>query len=114
MMNENERLLDYVNKASMEIILHAGDARNIIYTSIEYLTEKNYSAFQSSLEEAHVKIKKAHKVQTQIIQEEFADDVQLPHTLLFAHAQDTLMTIYSEYNLVSRLGKVFIKFEEES
>ena len=44
----------------------------------------------------------AHRAQTNIIQGE-ASGEKRAHSLLFAHAQDTLMTIFSELNITMSL-----------
>lgn len=104
----NEEKLEYINKASMEIILHAGDARNLIFEAIDLLADKEYEKVEDKLKKAYEEIKIAHRTQTKIVQEELTD-MTIPHTFLFAHAQDTIMTVYTEYNLISKLITVFKK-----
>ena len=53
----------------------------------------------------------AHQIQTDRIQEEAAGKGP-GYSLLFTHAQDTLMTIYSELNITKKLLKVFAKLDE--
>lgn len=52
---------------------------------------------------ASKEITKAHKIQTDAIQDEAAGEEKSEYSLLFAHAQDTLMTIMSEINLAKQI-----------
>ena len=47
-----------------------------------------------------------------MIQSTIEDD-ELQTTLLFTHAQDTLMTIYSELNISNHLIRLYYKLEEK-
>ena len=51
------------------------------------------------------------QVQTDAIQGETRGD-EAEYSLLFAHAQDTLMTIYSEINIAKQLLKIFSAYEK--
>ena len=64
----------------------------------------------SKLKVSHEKITAAHKVQTDAIQGETRGE-ESEYSLLFAHAQDTLMTIYSEINIAKQLLKIFKSYE---
>lgn len=106
MTNEVQEVkIDTLNKTAMKIILHAGDARLLIMESLDQAAVKDFRKAEKSLEEAHEKIKLAHQSQTEVIQKDASGDI-FPHSLLFAHAQDTLMTIYSEYNIASKLLEI--------
>ncbi|MDN6699382.1 MAG: PTS lactose/cellobiose transporter subunit IIA, partial [Staphylococcus equorum] len=60
--------------------------------------------FNSKLQEAKANITLAHNNQTETIQKQISEE-ESNIDLLFIHAQDTLMTIMSEYNLVTMIGK---------
>ena len=90
-MNEQNELLT----AAMQIILHAGNARNAADEALE-------EAKRFNLQKAEEAITLAHKSQTDIIQKE-AGGYGYEPSLLFAHAQDTLMTIKSELHLSRQL-----------
>ena len=49
-------------------------------------------------------------MQTDAIQGETRGE-ESEYSLLFAHAQDTLMTIYSEINIAKQLLKIFKSYE---
>ena len=57
---------------------------------------------RTQLEEARGSILLAHKAQTDILHEE-AEGKHIEVTVLFSHAQDTLMTTQSEYFFVETL-----------
>lgn len=54
------------------------------------------------MEEAKKFIVQAHKSQTEVIQSE-ANGKKYEYSMLFAHAQDTLMTIMSEIQLAEQM-----------
>ncbi|MGX7148071.1 PTS lactose/cellobiose transporter subunit IIA [Enterococcus ureasiticus] len=98
---------DILSEQAMKIILFAGDARVNCKNAL-VATEKN--DFETAAEEmkvAKTNITEAHKIQTQAIQSEMGEETkQHEHSLLFTHAQDTLMTIYSEINMANHLIKI--------
>ena len=89
--------------AAMNIILHAGNARNILRDAGKCIAEgKNLDAIAQQLEEARGSILLAHKAQTDILHEE-AEGKHIEVTVLFSHAQGTLMTTQSELFFVETL-----------
>lgn len=108
-MNEKEKIgTDELNSIAMQIIMLAGDGRNIINEAVEEM-EKGYGEkVEFLLKEAKKKIVEAHRLQTEVIQKTLMDEEFNP-SLLFIHAQDTLMTIYSEWNLVGHLCRLLRK-----
>lgn len=98
---------DVLSEQAMKIILFAGDARVNCKNAL-VSTEKN--EFETAIEEmkvAKMNITEAHKIQTQAIQSEMGEEAKPHgHSLLFTHAQDTLMTIYSEINMANHLIKI--------
>jgi PTS system cellobiose-specific IIA component len=95
-----------MNSIAMEIIMLAGDARLFISRAIQAAAAGEFSEVDRELAEAKKKLAAAHGMQTDIVQSE-GEGKKLDHTLLFVHAQDTLMTIYSEMNMVKQLKTVF-------
>lgn len=91
--------LDELTNTAMQIILHAGDARNYADAAFEKAMSFEYSEADELLHKATAEIAEAHGYQTDILQREMKFEAaghvsQVP--LLFIHAQDTLMTIMSE------------------
>jgi PTS system cellobiose-specific IIA component len=101
---------DEMNSIALEIIMQAGDARLCISDAIKAAACGDYEKIDEKLEEAKKHLAKAHRRQTDIVQSE-GEGNKHEHTLLFMHAQDTLMTIYSEMNIIRQLKVVFERFE---
>jgi PTS system cellobiose-specific IIA component len=101
-----------MNSIALEIIMQAGDARLCVSEALKAAAEGNYAEIDKKLNDAKKKIAAAHSRQTQIIQSE-GEGNSHEHTLLFIHAQDTLMTVYSEMNMVRQLKAVFERLEDK-
>lgn len=97
-MQEDNKLLS----VAMEIILHSGDSRNLSNKALEAAKTFNFNEAYSYLEQAHEEIVLAHQSQTSVVQNE-ARGEQYEYSLLFNHAQDTLMTVMSELNMTKSL-----------
>lgn len=100
-----------LEQVSMKIILKAGDACENIKVAINNLSKNDKLGYEKEMKEAKENIRQAHAFQTQIIQEE-ATGAAIAPTLLFIHAQDTLMTIMSERNLAENIYMLYNSLEE--
>lgn len=100
-----------VVQSAMSIILNAGDARVACKEALDAIAVYNFTLAEEKLKESQSKITEAHKVQTDAIQGETRGE-ESEYSLLFAHAQDTLMTIYSEINIAKQLYKIMKAFDE--
>lgn len=98
--------MDKTQTDAMSIIMFAGDARVDCKKAYERVAAGDIAGARAALEEAEGKITQAHHVQTEDIQATIRGEEQ-PYSLLFAHAQDTLMTIYSEIIVARQLIGVF-------
>ncbi len=99
-----------LNKISMEIILNAGDARAIISEALLSVEKGDFDEIDEKMAEAKKKISLAHSSQTNIIQRE-AMGKSIYYSLLFSHAQDTLMTVMSEWNTAKHTIKLFKQYD---
>lgn len=108
--DQNFSEVNDINMIAMQIIMDAGDAREYIAKSISAMEEDCFQQAEKYLADAQEKIKQAHGRQTEVIQDE-ARGVSHPFSLLFTHAQDTLMTISSELNLAKRFYGVFVHID---
>lgn len=99
---------DELNEVAMAIILCAGDSRALMAEAIDALENGSDALVDSKMQEAKKKIAEAHNKQTDVIQRTVMND-DLNPTLLFIHAQDTLMTINSEVFLVEYLIRLYRK-----
>lgn len=100
---------DELTTTAMTIIIHAGDARAAVRKVYEALAAGDAEAADAALTTARDEIRQAHQAQTDVIQAE-AGGAQHTLTLLFSHAQDTLMTINSEVITAGNLLNVFASF----
>lgn len=95
-----------LQQTAMQMILHAGDARVLLRAAYEAIAEQDFTKAREVLTQAKADITLAHKAQTQLIQAE-ARGVRHDASLLFNHAQDTLMTVNSEWVTATNLLGVF-------
>lgn len=98
---------------AMQIILHAGNARNIAQDALAAAKKLNIDKAYELLGEAKKELTLAHKSQTEVIQAEAAGQ-SYDYSLLFNHAQDTLMTIQSEVNLSGDLIDILKLIKERT
>lgn len=87
---------------AMQIILHAGDARIKISEALAKAKGFEFQDASLCMREAEQAITLAHKSQTEVIQNEASGKTYEP-SLLFTHAQDTLMTIHSELRMAKEM-----------
>lgn len=91
---------------AMQIILHAGDARIKVEEALKEAKQFKFDTANNLIVEAEECIHQAHVAQTEVIQNETRGKTY-EQCLLFAHAQDTLMTIMSELKLAKQLIDFF-------
>lgn len=91
---------------SMEIIMHAGDARTVCMKALDVIKAADFESARKYMVEATSEINKAHGVHTEFLQNSMENEED-EYTILFAHAQDTLMTIISEINVTNKMIEIF-------
>lgn len=101
---------DDLMQAAMQIIMHAGDAREANVEALDLAAKGDYEEAWKKWKEADQEIVIAHRIQTDSIQDEIREDAACEHSLLFTHAQDTLMTVNSEILLTSKILRAFEGF----
>lgn len=104
-------ITEQVAHDAMQIILHAGEARKLCMDALKNIENSDFEAAKENMKLANDKIVIAHRVQTNCIQKE-TEGESGEYSVLFAHAQDTLMTVYSEINLAKRLIDIFGSFND--
>ena len=107
-MTDYEAQREQLAEVAMQIILHAGDARNLVMEALDAAGEGKYQEADQKLVDAKEELRQAHVSQTGVVQSEAAG-TRYEYSLLFTHAQDTVMTIFSEYNLARKLIKLYQK-----
>lgn len=111
-MNDEEKREYIINKA-MEIIMNSGDARNYAAQARDEINNGNYAKAAQLLKEADKVQTAAHVTQTEMIQGDIrGGDEAMQYSVLFAHAQDTLMTIQVEINMTKAMLKMAESFEK--
>lgn len=103
----DETLIDI----AMEIILDAGDARTHATDAMRAELAGDRAKADDLMKQAKECIKKAHNAQTDVIQAE-ARGEHVQFSLLFMHAQDTVMTIISEVNMIGLMIEMYRKQED--
>lgn len=118
MMSEMEREVVEEQEESelvpvaMQIIMHAGDARIKITEALKEAKRFDFDQAAADMKEAKSEITLAHNCQTEIIQNE-ASGISYGFSLLFAHAQDTLMTINSEVRMAEEMIDILKLLKEK-
>ncbi|MFT9373661.1 PTS lactose/cellobiose transporter subunit IIA [Liquorilactobacillus hordei] len=103
-INKNDE--DKLNELSMNILVHAGNARSFMVQGLQIIeTENNYDEAEKLIAQAHKEIVVAHGLQTETLQKE-AMGKSIRYSVLFCHAQDTLMTAQSEVLIAKHLIKL--------
>lgn len=102
-----------LNEAAMQIILHAGNGRTYLNEALKaVMADASKEETDSRMKEARDSIISAHKIQTEMIQSTIECE-EMQSTLLFSHAQDTLMTIYSEFNMAEHMIAMYRKLSAQ-
>jgi Phosphotransferase system cellobiose-specific component IIA len=104
---------DKLTKIAMQIILHAGNARTCVTSALSEVERRNFAAARQNLKQADEQLNKAHLAQTDVIQNEAMGISACTPTLLYIHAQDTLMTINSEAKIAEQMIDLFESFYNE-
>lgn len=103
--------MEDINTIAMQIILYAGDARLNNTEATKALLKGCFDEVSKLMKEAETNIVKAHQLQTDILQQSIAQAHE-EYSILFSHAQDTLMTISSEINITKQLIKLYQSLNE--
>ena len=96
---------------AMQIVIHAGDARDLIMEALDHAAEGLYDQAEDKLKEAREELRQAHIFQTEVVQSE-AGGKKYEYSLLFTHAQDTVMTICTEMNLAKKIISMYRKLDD--
>lgn len=92
-----------LNQVAMQVILSSGDARQCCDKALDSMAEFDFASAEQQIEEADAKIVLAHNAQTSVIQTQVAGEEEFGYSILFVHAQDTLMIVNSELHLAKRM-----------
>ncbi|WP_053218303.1 PTS lactose/cellobiose transporter subunit IIA [Virgibacillus senegalensis] len=91
-----------IEDLSMQIILYAGNAKAFLHEALHDAKNGQFDDIESKRKQAADELLKAHKIQTAFLQEDAVDQLAVLPVLL-VHAQDHLMTVMSEKDLIEEL-----------
>lgn len=103
---------DSLNELSMNILIHAGNARELLVKGLNALEEMAFDEAEELIQSAHKEVVIAHGLQTDTLQME-ASGEQIRYSTLFCHAQDTLMTAQSEILISEHMVRLFRNFSKK-
>ena len=104
---------EYVMNKAMEIIMNSGDARVHASKAMDCIAKGDVEQAKALLKEADKVQAAAHNIQTDMIQGDIrGGDEKMGYYVLFAHAQDTLMTIQVEINMTKSMLKLATAYQE--
>ena len=106
-----EEEIEKMASIAMPIVIHAVDARNLIMEALDHAAEGLYDQAEDKLKEAREELRQAHIFQTEVVQSE-AGGKKYEYSLLFTHAQDTVMTICTEMNLAKKIISMYRKLDD--
>lgn len=112
-IDENKDEMDELTQVSMNILLHAGNARDNLVKSLKSIESENFEVAKDYLKKAKEEVTTSHEYQTKTLQKE-ASGEQIRYSTLFAHAQDTMMIAQSEILIAENLVKIFEKIMKKT
>ena len=98
----DEHLID----SAMQIIVQSGNSRTACMKALDAIEQADFAEAGKLLAEADEAILGAHHVHTAVLQDSMKQE-HAEYSVLFSHAQDTLMTISSEINIAKKLCRIF-------
>lgn len=95
-----------IEEVIMGLIVHAGNARSISMQAIQEAKKGNFDEAKELLENANEEFLEAHKVQTEMIQNDI-NGGKTPMSLLMVHAQDHLMNALTVKDLSEEIIELY-------
>ena len=93
--------------------MNSGDARVHASKAMDCIAKGDFEQAKALLKEADKVQAAAHNIQTDMIQGDIrGGDEKMGYYVLFAHAQDTLMTIQVEINMTKSMLKLATAYQE--
>jgi PTS system cellobiose-specific IIA component len=104
LLKSKDEKKQYIISKAMDIIMNSGDARNFAAQAMNEIADNNFDKAREFIKKAEKVQTKAHVTQTEMIQGDIrGGDEAMEYSVLFAHAQDTLMTIQVEINITKSM-----------
>ncbi len=99
-----------LQEISFEIIANAGEAKAFAFEALAAAKEKNADLYEEKMNKADQAINEAHKRQFELLRAEAngeLDDAMF--SILVVHAQDHLMTVISNIEILRELAEIHLK-----
>lgn len=103
---------DQITMMAMDILMHAGDARNYCQKYLECVMNGDEEGAAENLKKAEEENTLSHKTQTDAIQKAVGGE-KFEYSLLLTHSQDWMMTVESEIILAKQMASMYKKLEEK-
>lgn len=87
---------------SFQMILHAGNARNLALEAMEKARVKDFYGAKTKMDEANGEYKIAHELQTGILVD-FTNNPEMIADVLLTHAQDHLISAATSIDLATEI-----------
>ncbi|WP_436857994.1 PTS lactose/cellobiose transporter subunit IIA [Mammaliicoccus sciuri] len=91
-----------INEIAFQIILYGGNGRSCAMEAIQCAKERSFEEATDLIKEAEQEINKAHKFQTELLQNE-AQGTESELNLLLIHSQDHLMNAITVKDLANEM-----------
>lgn len=95
---------------SFEIIGYAGNAKGIAFEAIQKAKEGKIEEAREGLKESKAEVNKAHRAQTELIQQEASGD-KVEMSVVLVHAQDHLMTTMNYQMLAEEIIDLYERLQ---
>lgn len=93
---------DALEEVVMGLIINAGQARSLACTALKQAKAGDFSGAQRTMEQSRMALSEAHRVQTQLIENDQGEG-KIKVSLVLVHAQDHLMTAMLARELIAEL-----------
>lgn len=103
---EEDEQMSELAAVAFAVVMNAGDAKLSASAALKKLHEFDFDAADKLMDEAYEHLCAAHNAQTDVIQSEAAGK-KYENSLLFNHAQDTLMTAMTQCDLSKEIIALF-------
>ncbi|MBD1222362.1 PTS lactose/cellobiose transporter subunit IIA [Virgibacillus halodenitrificans] len=95
-----------VDNFSMSIIMHAGNAKVYLHEALADARNGEFEGTDEKIKLASDELLAAHKIQTKFLQQDSNGELKNLQVLLM-HAQDHLMTVISEKDLIKEMIEMY-------
>ncbi|MCX5773645.1 MAG: PTS lactose/cellobiose transporter subunit IIA [Fusobacteria bacterium] len=95
--------IEQIEEIIMGIIVNAGEAKALAYEGLRGARRGEFMQAAELIEQARMALNGAHAVQTDVIRREVEGVDKVPVSIMFVHAQDHLMTVISDIQLIEEM-----------